>query len=146
MGFNEKYINIYSENQQYAKTEFLFKNLFNWRIITILCWFLPYINMDQPWVYMWLLPREPPSHLPPHPTPLDCYRATVWVPWSHCTFPLALYFTYVSLWFHASLHSSHLLLPTCLPVSISLFPMSASPLLPCKEIHQYHLSRFLHMC
>ena len=25
--------------------------LFNWSLITIL-WFLPYINMNQPWVYM----------------------------------------------------------------------------------------------
>ena len=24
--------------------------------------------------------REPPSHLPPHPTPLGWYRAAVWVP------------------------------------------------------------------
>ena len=26
--------------------------IFNWRIITILYCFLPYINMDQPWVYI----------------------------------------------------------------------------------------------
>ena len=25
---------------------------FNWRLITILQWFLPYIDMNQPWVYM----------------------------------------------------------------------------------------------
>ena len=25
---------------------------FNWRLITILWWFLPYIDMNQPWVYM----------------------------------------------------------------------------------------------
>ena len=30
----------------------------------ILCCFLPYINMNQPQVYICLLPLEPPSHLP----------------------------------------------------------------------------------
>ena len=35
---------------------------------TILWWFLPYIHMNQPWVYMFPHP-EPPSHLPPHPIP-----------------------------------------------------------------------------
>ena len=39
----------------------------------ILCWFLPYTNMNQPQVYICPLPREPP--LPPHPTPLGCHRA-----------------------------------------------------------------------
>ena len=44
-----------------------------------------------------------------------------------------------------SLHSSHpvLPLPTC--VSISLFSMSVSPLLSCKCVHQFHLSKF-HIC
>ena len=27
-------------------------------------------------------PSEPASHLPPHPTLLDCHRAPVWVPWA----------------------------------------------------------------
>ena len=35
---------------------------------TILWWFLPYIDMNQPWVYMCPHP-EPPCHLPPHPIP-----------------------------------------------------------------------------
>ena len=40
---------------------------FNWRLITVLWWFLPYIHMNQPWVYMcspsWLsLPPPSPSH------------------------------------------------------------------------------------
>ena len=38
-----------------------------------------------------------------------------------------------------------LTLPSPLPMSISLFFMSASPVLPCKKILQYHFSRF-HMC
>ena len=40
---------------------------FNWRLITILWWFLPYIHINQPWVYMcspsWpSLPSPSPSH------------------------------------------------------------------------------------
>ena len=30
--------------------------------------------MNQPWVYICALPLKPPSHLPPHPTPLGCHR------------------------------------------------------------------------
>ena len=37
---------------------------------TGLCWFLPNINMNQPSVYIQPLLHEPPSHLPPNPTPL----------------------------------------------------------------------------
>ena len=41
----------------------------------------------------------------------------------------------------SSLHLSHLsFLPH--PVSLSLFSVSASPLLLCKQVHQYRLSRF----
>ena len=50
-------------------------------LFTILCWFLLYINMNQPEVYIpgseSPLPLELPSHLPPHPTPLGCHRALV---------------------------------------------------------------------
>ena len=38
-------------------------------------WFLPYINMSQPQVYVCPLPLGPPSHDPPHPTPLGYHRA-----------------------------------------------------------------------
>ena len=37
--------------------------------ITVLGWVLPYIHMNQPWVYMCLHP-EPPSLFPPHSIPL----------------------------------------------------------------------------
>ena len=47
---------------------------------TVWCWFLPN-SMNQPWAYSGLLPLEHLSHLPPHLTPLGCYRAQVWVPW-----------------------------------------------------------------
>ena len=40
------------------------------------------------------------------------------------------------------LPSSHPLLPPAACAHLSLFSMSVSPLLPCKQVHQYHLSRF----
>ena len=48
--------------------------LFNWRLITILWWFLTYMGMNQPWVYM-CPPSQIPSHLPTHPIPLGCRSA-----------------------------------------------------------------------
>ena len=36
---------------------------------TILQWFLSYIDMNQPWIYMYSPSRSPP-HLPLHPVPL----------------------------------------------------------------------------
>ena len=49
---------------------FLFSFIFtSWRLITILQWVLPYIDMNQPWIYMcfpsWT-PLPPPS--PSHPS------------------------------------------------------------------------------
>ena len=50
----------------------------------MLCWFLPYINMNQPCVHRCSLPLEPPSHLPlllplhvvtEHWTELPCHKA-----------------------------------------------------------------------
>ena len=38
---------------------------------TEVCCFLSNLNMNQPCVYIYPLPFEPPSYLPPHPTPLD---------------------------------------------------------------------------
>ena len=49
--------------------------LVNYRIITILWWFLPYISMNWPSVYMYPLYPEPPSHLPSHPLPPGYHRA-----------------------------------------------------------------------
>ena len=45
-------------------------------LYNIVLWFLQYISMNHPYVYICSLPLEPPSHLPPHPTPLCCHRAS----------------------------------------------------------------------
>ena len=63
---------------------FYFFNFFNWRLITILWWFWPYIDMNQPQVYMCPHP-EPPSQLPPHPIPLGCPSAPALSALSHAS-------------------------------------------------------------
>ena len=95
---------------------------------TISCWFLPYISMNQPYVYICPLPLEPPSHVSP-----------LWVvtehwfelPESHSKFPLAFHFTYGSAYVFILLsHSSHALLLTAPTTATSLFSLSVSALLP----------------
>ena len=51
-------------------------------------------------------------------------------PEPYSKFPLAIYFTYGNVSFHVTL-SIHLTLSSPLAMSISLFSMSVSPLLPC---------------
>lgn len=57
------------------KVVFFFQlSYFDLMIITLqyLRWFLPYISMDWPQVYMCTSHPEPPSELPLHPNPLCC--------------------------------------------------------------------------
>ena len=79
----------------------LFKKIFliyfNWRLITILWWFLSYIHMNQPWVYMCSPPW--PSLPPPSPShssgSFQCSSPEHAV---SCNDPgLAIYFTYDNL-------------------------------------------------
>ena len=49
--------------------------------------------MNPPYVYIYPLHLEPPSHLPLHPTPLGWYRAPVSVSWATQQIPIG-YFTY----------------------------------------------------
>ena len=106
---------------------------------TILCWFLPYIIMNQPQVYICPLPLEPSSHLPCHPIHSRLSQSTKSeLPASYSKFSLAVYFT------HGNGYVSMLLSQFAPPapsftVSTSLF-MSVSPLLPCKEVHRYNLT------
>ena len=87
---------------------FFFKINFNWMLITIL-WFLPYINMSQPQVYMcspsWTL-LPPPS--PPHPSALS--QSTGFeCPASCIKCALVIYFTYGNI--HVSVLFSQVIPP-----------------------------------
>ena len=69
-------------------------------MLIILCWFLPVININQPYVYTCPLLPESASHFPPCPNPLGCHRAQVA---SYSEFPLAIYFTYGNVYVSALL-------------------------------------------
>ena len=78
--------------------------------------------------------------LPPRPTPLGCHRALGWALRHTAVCTLAVYSTYGDTGFSVTL-SIHpaLSFPHCVT---SVFSMSVSPLLSCKQAHQDHLSRF----
>ena len=62
------------------------------------------------------------------------------LPESYSKFPLDVYFTNGNVYVSRVL--SQFIPPSPSPPgSTSLFSMSASPLLPCRQVHQYHLSR-----
>ena len=120
-------------------------SLYELLVSMILCWFLPNISMNQPWVaYVPSSLNLPPTS--PHPTPLGCHRPQFKFPESHSKFPWAVYFT------HGSVHVSALLsacsppspAPTPVP-SVILFSISVSPLLPLilPESFRFQEIRFL---
>ena len=81
---SQSIINVIGQNKTYKVTVFL-KTFIYFELedncFTILYWVLPNISMNQPRVYICSLPLEPPSSLPPHPTPVGCHRVRVWAPW-----------------------------------------------------------------
>ena len=92
----------------------------------MLCWLPPYINMNQPSVYICALLLEPPSHLPPHPTPLGCHRAPDLSSVSHTA-----HFHWSSILhmiFYVSTLLCQLVPPSFPTVSASPFSRSVSPL------------------
>ena len=79
-----------------------------------------------------------PAPTPSHPSRLS--QTLDWAPWVTQQIPTGCP---SCLWYCMfpcySPHSSHALLPPLRPHACSL---SASPLLPCRWVHRYHLSRF----
>ena len=104
-------------------------------VFTILQWFSPYIDMNQPQVYMCPPILNPSAtQLPPNPIPLGC-------PSSYIKFALVIYFTYGNI--HVSMLFSHIIPPLPSPTeSKSLFFISVSLLLSHIQGHHYHLSKF----
>ena len=105
----------------------------------MLCWFLPYSNMNQSQVDSCALPLEPPSRLPLIPLPRGCHRAPglsslhqrCELAASYSKFPLPIYSTCGSG--YVSMLLSQLVPPSPSPtVSTSLLFVSVSPLLHLK--------------
>ena len=111
---------------------FKINSFFKWRIIAlqnfvVFCQTSTRISHK----YTYIPPRwtSLPSPSPSHPSRLIQSPRLSFL--SRSELPLALSLTYASVGFHVTL-SIHLALSSPLPMSISLFPMSVSPLLPCK--------------
>ena len=90
--------------------------------------------MNQPYVYVCLLHLEPPTHLPPHLTPLGCHKALDGSSLIQLIQQIYLLlhisnFTYVNV--YVSVLLSQIVPPSPSP-TISLFSMSESPLSPCR--------------
>ena len=115
--------------------------LFNWRLITILWWFLPYTDMNQPWVYM-CFPSWTPLPPPSASHPSGSSQRTIPEHPVSCIEPeLVIYFTYDNI--HASMLFSQIIPPSPSPTeSKSLFFTSVSLLLFRISGHHYHLSKF----
>ena len=82
---------------------------------TMLCWFLPYINMNQLYICICIYVYMTLPATPSHPSRLSQSPHLSSVE-SHSKVPLAVLFTYGSVCFHATLaihplHLSHPLLP-----------------------------------
>ena len=110
-------ITLYSLNCIQCCQLCFFWFIFNWRIIALqYCWFLPYISLNQPWVYVCPLPFEPPFYLPHYPTPLGCHRALDLSSLLHTANSHWLSVLYMVMYMFQcySLNSSHpLLAPLC---------------------------------
>ena len=67
----------------------------------MLYWFLSYINMSQPQVYICPFPLEPPSHLLPYSMLQIVTEYLIELRVSYSKFPLTVYFTYGTIKFEA---------------------------------------------
>jgi len=106
---------------------------FYWRIIAVqnfvvFCQTSAWISCR--YTYIPSLLNLPPISLSIPPLSVDT-EPLFEFPEPYSKFLLAIYFTYGNINFHLTL-SIHLTLSSPLPMSVSLFLMSVSPLLPCK--------------
>ena len=138
------YLNcFFSPRQKIVK--YCFKKIiyFNWRLVsyfTILWWFLTYIEMNQPWVYMYLLILKlllSPS--PSHPSGLSQCIGFQY-PVSCIELGLVIYFTYGNI--HVSMLFSQITPPLPSPTKSNDIIYICVLLLSCIYVRHYHLSKF----
>ena len=124
----------------YAITNF-FINLFKLEVnyFTMLWWFLPYIEMNQPRVYMCPPSWTPLPPSPSHPSGLSLYTSFE-CPVSCIELGLVIYFTYGNI--HISMLFSQIIPPSPSPTEKSLFFTFVSLLLSHIEGHHCYLSKF----
>ena len=114
---------------------FFTRSLVAYNCFTILCSFLLYTKVNQPYAYVYphipsLLSLPPILPIPPLQV-IAKHRADL--PVLCCCFPLANYFTFGSVYMSMLLS----LRPSFpLPMSSSPFSLSASLFLPCNQVHQ----------
>ena len=108
---------------------------------TILWWFLPYIDMTQPWVYMCPPSQTPlPPPFPSHSSGLSQCTSSE-CPVSCIELGMVIYFTYGNI--HVSVLLSQIIPPSpSRTKSKSLFFISVSLLLSHIYGHCYRLSKF----
>ena len=127
--------------------ENFFKFIFNWRIIALQFALVSAIHQHESAIGI-DMPLPSWTSLPPHPTPLGCYRALVWVPRVIEQIPTGYLFTRGGV--HVSMLLSPLvsLSPSLLCVHKSGLSMSVSPLLPCKWVHLsgFRISVLIYIC
>ena len=128
-----------------SSSSFFFFCIFNWRIIALQkhC-VVSAIHHHESAISIHMSP--PSLTLPPTPTtsPLCVvpeHRAEL--PVLYSSFPLALYFTHGNVYISVLL--SQFAPPSPASIVSSVFSLSASLFLPCKEVQQCHLSRS-HIC
>ena len=107
---------------------------------TILQWVLPYIDMNQPWIYMYSPSRSP---LPPPSlsSPSGSSQCTSPEHLSHASNGLVICFTLGNI--HVLMPFSQIIPLSPSPIeSKSLFNTSVSLFLSCIQDYRYHLSKF----
>ena len=123
-----------------------FQKLFllsEYNCFTVLCQFLLYNKGNQLYVYIYPFPLGPPSHpsIPPIQVTTE-HRAEL--PVLYNMFPLAIYFTHDSVFMSIPISQFIPSSPSSPSSTVSTCPffMSASLLLPWKQVHLYHFSGF----